>query len=129
MKNALLSLIFISFALPAMGLAQDPVENPSELCSHPNLKHSVLVNGHVFESFQWQGGDWCLQVVENGRVIFRRTSNNGGMVVLGQPESKEDRVPGIPNGTDITGRGHPDMIVSVFTGGAHCCLMHYVFEL
>ena len=38
-------------------------------------------------------------------------------------------MPAIVDGTDITGRGHPDMIVAYWTGGAHCCLLHYVFEL
>jgi len=29
----------------------------------------------------------------------------------------------------VTGRGQPDLIVSSFTGGAHCCTTHWVFEL
>ena len=29
----------------------------------------------------------------------------------------------------MTGRGQPDMIVSLYTGGAHCCSIHFVFEL
>jgi len=29
----------------------------------------------------------------------------------------------------VTGRGHPDLIVSQFTGGGHCCTLHYVYEL
>jgi hypothetical protein len=71
----------------------------------------------------------CLQVVRSGRVIFRRTSDSRDGYTLGQPANKECKVPAIVDGTDITGRGHPDMIVAYWTGGAHCCLLHYVFEL
>ncbi len=67
--------------------------------------------------------------MQNGKVTFRRTLGNDGHYALGQPADKEWKVPPIVNGTDITGRGHPDMIVYFYTGGAHCCLMHYIFEL
>ncbi len=69
----------------------------------------------------------CLQVLRSERVIFRRTLGNGGSYVLGQPG--DEYGPAIPNGKDVTGRGNPDMLVSFYTGGAHCCLLYYVFEL
>ena len=33
------------------------------------------------------------------------------------------------NGTDITGDGHPNLVVSEWTGGAHCCFLFHVFQL
>lgn len=32
-------------------------------------------------------------------------------------------------GSDITGDGRPDLVVSEYTGGAHCCLRFHVFEI
>jgi len=32
-------------------------------------------------------------------------------------------------GVDITGEGHPDVIVETYTGGAHCCLSTIVYDL
>jgi hypothetical protein len=32
-------------------------------------------------------------------------------------------------GADITGEGHPDVIVEIFTGGAHCCFSTLVYDL
>jgi hypothetical protein len=32
-------------------------------------------------------------------------------------------------GADITGEGHPDVIVETFTGGAHCCFSTIVYDL
>lgn len=32
-------------------------------------------------------------------------------------------------GTDITGEGHPDVIIEMYTGGAHCCFSTVVYDL
>jgi hypothetical protein len=36
---------------------------------------------------------------------------------------------GEETGSDITGEGHPDVILEVFTGGAHCCFSTIVYDL
>jgi hypothetical protein len=36
---------------------------------------------------------------------------------------------GTETGTDLTGEGHPDAVVRVFTGGAHCCFSTVVYDL
>ncbi len=118
------------FAAPKLLTAQDPVKDPKVACAPENLDESAAVGRFVFKSYgEKNGGETCLQVFREGKVIFRRTNDNGGWYKIGQPANKPDHVPAIENGTDITGRGRSDMIVSFSTGGAHCCLMHYVFEL
>ena len=109
-------------------LAQDPVDNPNEVCSLANLKDATRVGSYIFRTYDNIDAS-CFQVLRDGKILFRRTNNNGGKYVIGQPEEKEWNIPVIPNGTDITGRGHPEMIVSQFTGGMHCCRRHYIFEL
>jgi hypothetical protein len=32
-------------------------------------------------------------------------------------------------GTDVTGEGHPDVVIETFTGGAHCCFSTLVYDL
>jgi hypothetical protein len=32
-------------------------------------------------------------------------------------------------GRDLNGDGHPDLLFSAFSGGAHCCLTYYVYSL
>ena len=118
-------------ALAAVCLAQDPVDDPQEACAASHLKQSVVVGRYTFKTYR--SGDYdannCLKVIENGKVIFRRTLDSMQGYTLGQPEDKKWKVPGIPNGTDITGRGRPNMIVQFYIGGAHCCNFHYIFEL
>jgi hypothetical protein len=48
---------------------------------------------------------------------------------LGQPVDPAHDIPKIENGADITGRGRANMIVTNWTDGAHCCFVHYVFEV
>jgi len=36
---------------------------------------------------------------------------------------------GEETGSDLTGEGHPDVVIHVFTGGAHCCFSTIVYDL
>jgi len=117
-------------AMSTLGFAQFPAQDPGEACSRAHVKKSAQVKQYLFLSYKdEEKGMACIQILRDRKVIFRRTNENGGWFEIGQPADKDNGARMIPNGTDITGRGHPNMIVSAGTGGAHCCLLHYVFEL
>lgn len=125
---ALLWLLSVSALQPLY--AQFPADHPEIACSSTFLKDSVTVDRYIFKSYKNENtGDACLQIIRDGRQIFKRTMGNDGYYVLGQRGQKDAGIPSIPNGTDLTGRGRPDMVVSFYTGGAHCCLFASVFEL
>ena len=127
LRVALAGMVLIA---PAFVFAvQNPAENPTAACSQEHLKDTTRVGRFVFKSYKSDNDGSCLQVALDGKVIFRRTLDSPQGYTLGQPANKKGKVPAIANGTDITGRGHPNVIVSLFTGGAHCCTVHYVFEL
>lgn len=112
--------------------AQFPAPNAQAACARPSLKGAATVGGFAFATYRNdQSGLACFQVVRNGKVIFRRTNNNDGDYLIGQHPSPDLdwNVPDIPDGTDITGLNHPDLVVYSYTGGAHCCLLAWVFEL
>lgn len=112
------------------GFAQFPAQDPAEACSRAHLKDTAVVSGYTFRNFKNEKeGTACIEVTRGGKIIFRRTNDNNGWFQIGQPANKTDNVPAIANGTDITGRGHPDMILAAYSGGAHCCLSDYVIEL
>src|ERR1700739_269113 len=109
-----------------------PDVHPATACSHEFLKETATVGKFVFKAYSnTQTSADCLLVLRHNRVIYRQAHEYGGRYILGQhPNHGDDwNVPPIKNGTDITGNGHPDMIVSYYTGGAHCCLSTDVFEL
>jgi hypothetical protein len=124
LHTVLLGFSCVAFSISASG--QFPSNDPTTACAHQVQVASV--GESVFKAYKNdRTGDACLQVFQNGKVIFRRTLGNDGSYLLGQ--GKDENGPRIPNGADVTGRGHPDMLVSFYTGGAHCCLLYYVFEL
>jgi hypothetical protein len=68
--------------------------------------------------------DIILQVFKDGQLVFSTNSH-----LFFDPED-----PGTDNGTprpltNITGNGMPDLVVGEWSGGAHCCMTYYVFEL
>jgi hypothetical protein len=124
LRSALLSSSCLPFSVATS--AQFPLDETKTACSHQ--VQTASVDTLVFRAYKNEGtGDACLQVVRDGKVIFRRTLGNGGSYSIGQ--QADEYGPAIPNGKDITGRGNPNILVSFYTGGAHCCLLYYVFEL
>jgi hypothetical protein len=108
--------------------AQSGAENPAAVCAAKNRDDAATVDHFTFASYSSVAGG-CLQVISGGKVIFRHAEEFPLAFTLGQHADAQYNIPSVANGTDVTGRGHPDMIVSEYTGGAHCCMSHYVFEL
>jgi len=124
-RTLLLAAILRAVSLPL--LAQPAAGKPAA-CAAANQIGSAKVGQYFFQSFK-SGDGACLRVVHTGKVVFRRTEDGGVTFTLGQQADPLYNIPALPNGADVTGRGRPDMIVSVYTGGAHCCTEHLVFEL
>ena len=107
------------------------VESAQNACAPSFHEDSIFVNGFIFKTFQQLTPTQmysCIEIVQSGRVVFRRTED-GGEFILGQKAQPEFGIPGITQGTDVTGRGHPDMIDSYYSGGGHCCTSVLLFEL
>jgi hypothetical protein len=121
-------LAVICFAPPVSLFAQLGVDAPTATCATKYRTHSITVKQYVFATYENDAGA-CLQAMSAGKVIIRRTSEFPEAFTIGQHSDSESNIPPIANGTDVTGRGHPDMIASEYSGGAHCCMTHYVFEL
>jgi hypothetical protein len=65
------------------------------------------------------------------RVAIRRdgkTVYEAAVTVSMQALGEDDLFP-VPAGTDVTGDGSPDLVLQVFSGGAHCCFSYFVFAL
>ncbi len=72
----------------------------------------------------WQS---ALEVLRNGRRVYGRT---GGSFRIGVEIGVGDSTnPLTTMGRDITGDGIPNLVATEWTGGAHCCLVHYIFEI
>jgi hypothetical protein len=125
----LLTTIAVVAMAPQFLCAQ--VDLPGKSCSPKFHQHFVSINGYIFKTYQeltLKNESACLEVLHAGKVVFREVEE-GGEFILGQKAQLKYNVPGIPHGTDVTGRDHPNMIAFYYSGGAHCCTSVLLFEL
>jgi hypothetical protein len=65
------------------------------------------------------------EVFKDGEPVLRQ--DEYGRFYIGHLDEEFNEP--IEMGRDITGEGLPDLVISHWAGGAHCCLELYVFEL
>jgi len=88
-----------------------------------NQTDEAKYDDYVIRTYRSPEMEGCLRIFKGKKLLysiedvdFRISKNLADDVV-------------IPIGTDITGAGKPDAIVSEWSGGAHCCYTFHVFEL
>ncbi len=64
------------------------------------------------------------EILRDGTRVYART---GFMFYIGADNPYAPSLPVV--GRDINGDGMPDLVVAEYSGGAHCCLTFYLFEL
>jgi hypothetical protein len=88
-----------------------------------NLTEEVKYGPYVLRTYRYPQPEGCLRISKNKKLVF---SLDGLDFKIGKNFVGD---PGIPIGTDLTGAGKPNAIVSEWSGGAHCCFTIHVFEL
>jgi hypothetical protein len=116
--------IYSSAPLGAQDIAT--AENPAKACASEHKNDEAKVGNYVFKTYLSDNGA-CLEVVRNGKLILHSPIDSHLPYSLGQQESIG--IPPIANGTDLTGSGHPEMIISQYSGGLHCCTERDIYEL
>jgi hypothetical protein len=130
---AIAALVPLHAQLPVDAPAQGMIDPYSDVCYWLNLKEAAVVDGLDFHAYKdTKSGRACLEIrrgSKDGEVLYRKTVGSFGEFRLGQKANAEFNIPRIGDGTDLIGRGRPDMIVTTWSGGAHCCFVHTIFEL
>lgn len=121
--------------IPSTSSAQ--IRNPENSLSAGCPRHGRLEDEQKFADLVirvYRGDDFddCIQVLRDNRVVFSRHAV--GKLVIGNDINKGSghevrHPPKIPIGTDITGLGKPNLLLSEWSGGAHCCFTFHVLEL
>ena len=76
-----------------------------------------------------EDGDFVLQIFQAGTLVYTNSSH-----LFNDPEKKDpaadDSSPQSPRPlTNITGNGIANLVISEYSGGAHCCSTYHIFEL
>lgn len=76
------------------------------------------------------GSDAYFEVLKDGKQIYKqKASETGDKFFIGTMYDSDPDAALVKMGTDITGDGQPDMVVSEWSGYSNCCLTLHVFEL
>jgi hypothetical protein len=130
---AIAASVLLHAQLPADPLANGTIDSYSDVCYWLNLKEAAIVAGFDFHTYKdARSGKACLEIrrgSRDGEVLYRKTAQSFGEYRLGQKANAEANIPKIEDGADLLGRGRPEMIVTSWSGGAHCCFFHLIFEL
>ena len=135
MKAALLLLALLAgyIASPAASAA---CVNGDAIFSHPELKTQRYAFGDY--EVRLYGNQDCeaepdsrisgLEILKGGKRVYMQT---GYSFAVGYP-LEQDQSPDsvkVEVGTDLTGEGQPDLLISEWTGGSHCCYRFHIFQL
>jgi hypothetical protein len=116
-------------ALPAVAFAQ--ADAASKPCTHPQLSATANVRGYAFKAYEDTDGDTsgCVRIYFHDKLVYQLQNDHDLSYRLGQAADPANKIPLVPDGSDLTGNGRTDMMVTGWSGGAHCCFTHYIFEL
>ena len=71
--------------------------------------------------------DGYFEILHKGRRVYAVHGNYFRIGMRYNAGAKKNNL--VSMGTDITGDGKPNLVISEWTGGAHCCFLFYVFEI
>ncbi len=118
MKKLLFFVIAFLILFTSVGLSAVTEKDLQDKQSFGNYEVKIFRN--------MDSGDGLLKIIRNGKVIFSKegVSYRVGLIYKDIPEDKLVKM-----GNDITGDGQPNLVVSHWSGGAHCCFSYYVFNI
>jgi hypothetical protein len=76
------------------------------------------------------GGDAYFEILKDGKRVFvQRAKDKGERFFIGTMYKDDPDAGLVKMGTDITGNGQPDLVISEWSGYANCCLTIHIFEI
>jgi hypothetical protein len=73
-----------------------------------------------------QGGEGSFEILKGRQRVYAAVSHEFEVSSLHESETAGSM---IAIGKDITGTGKPNLVVSEWTGGAHCCYFAHIFDI
>ena len=108
--------------------AQWGADDPDEKCPGSREKTGqAKFREYVVRTYRFPNPEGCFEILRNGAQVYAEIGIK--FQIGGSPEFEDEPHKLIPIGTDVTGRGAPELVVGEWTGGAHCCFVFYVFEI
>ncbi|MBI5848016.1 MAG: hypothetical protein HZB31_08725 [Nitrospirae bacterium] len=94
-----------------------------------DLKEKKQIRDYSIKVFLTEEGEGRVVITRKGNVVFELKGEDMSRFRIGDLNGDDRHNALIPVGMDITGRGIPNLVISEWTGGVHCCYSYHVFEL
>ncbi len=107
-----------------LALAGGPARGGSTVLDQTFQNYRILVTQD--DKAPWQKRQ-TLAIERGGKSVYRQQSYDFHLGGFDPSDAKQKGLLAV--GKDVTGAGVPDLVVSEYTGGAHCCFLAHVFEL
>ena len=102
-------------------------EQETPIVSAENLRRQETFADYTVRIYRdYESGAGLFQILRDSVIVYSRSGSafDIGHVWVDFPKEDWTRI-----GSDITGDGEPNLVISQFTGGAHCCFIFYVFSI
>ncbi|MGB7748991.1 MAG: hypothetical protein WBN75_17070 [Verrucomicrobiia bacterium] len=120
LKLDLIALL-VGFLLALPGCVSDKSKSGGELQDVQSFKDYVV---RIYRNKETGMG--YFEILRSGkRMHFQR----GWKFEVGNIQNSDKTNSLLRIGRSITGEGQPNLVVSEWTGGAHCCFVYYVFQI
>lgn len=119
-----LGLHILDISNPAMPQAVGSYFNPA-LPQDASFQEEMFGNYTIKIARSQAALEDTLLVYKDDQLIYTQPSSR----YLGIAGANQYKDPEASLGQDVTGNGIPNMVIEVYTGGAHCCSLTYIFEL
>lgn len=116
---AMLMAIFVFYALTQTQGGAGSGKKPDE---------EQFFQGYVVKTYSGlDNGLGRFEVYKNGKLIYQKSGYHFYIGLADRDNEKGNKL--VAMGRDLTGKGIPNLLISEWTGGAHCCFSFYLFEI
>jgi hypothetical protein len=127
------ALIFVSIVslIAAIGSpAYSDAADATTVLPHRQETAPPYVVRVYFDQAAKDGTDSYYGILKDNKSVYQQKARyKGTQFYIGTMDPKDPDAALVKMGTDITGAGQPDLVVSEWSGGANCCLTLHIFEI
>jgi hypothetical protein len=127
MKKAAITILVVLLISALLGCASSRLKWYLLFGSKGEITDEMEVNGITVRTYWSDKRMGTFEILRGEKILFEEICY--GCYIGGKADNEDEEMRKPLPGADITGDGKPNLVVYVWTGGAHCCYIAYLFEL
>lgn len=126
--KALVYLMMLSFGIVTIctGQTNKTVQDLASFKPSGPLQDQQTYGYYVIRTYRSIDGNGSFEILSKSSRVYAAYGNK---FLVGSIYEQDKKSSLVTMGSDITGDGLPNLLVSEWTGGAHCCFLFHIFEI